>query len=259
MIEVIGITFDDKKIYYFDPNGFKLKKNVTVIVETEQGLQFGTVKIPSKQIDQSKLKSPLKKIIRISNKRDFQKHKTNIRDAKEAKEKCQELANTLDLNMKILDSNFTFDRDKLIFRFLADGRVDFRELARELARIYRVRIELRQIGVRDKAKEVGGYGPCGRKLCCASYLKDLDTVTINMAKNQNLALNPAKINGACGRLMCCLKYEDDCYTNCRLKMKQIGDQIETEAGVGIIQSLDILRQKYKVELPNKEIIEVDKK
>jgi len=259
MIEVTGVSFDGNKIYYFDSNGFKIKKNVTVIVETEQGQQFGTVQIPSKQIDQKNLKSPLKKVLRISNKRDFQRHKTNLRDAKEAKEKCQEISDELGLNMKILDASYTFDRDKLIFRFLADGRVDFRELARELARIYKVRIELRQIGVRDKAKEIGGYGPCGRKLCCASYLKDLDTVTINMAKNQNLALNPTKINGACGRLMCCLKYEDDCYTNCRLNMKKIGDKIETEKGEGIIQSLDILGQKYKVELPNHEIIEVDKK
>ena len=161
--------------------------------------------------------------------------------------------------MKILDASYTFDRDKLLFRFLSDNRVDFRELAKELAKIYKVRIVLRQIGVRDKAKEIGGFGPCGRKLCCALYLKDLDTVSINMAKNQNLSLNPSKINGACGRLMCCLKYEDDNYTKCRLKMKKIGDEIETEHGKGTIQSLDILRQKYKVEVPNYGIVEVDKK
>lgn len=259
MKEVIGVSFDDKKIYYFDPNGYKVRKNVTVIVETEHGQQFGTVKIPSKEIDEKNLKSPLKKIIRISSKRDFNQYKNNKREAIEAKEICQSLSDELNLNMKILDASFTFDRDKLIFRFLADGRIDFRELAKELARIYKVRIELRQIGVRDKAKEIGGYGPCGRKLCCNAYLKDLDTVTINMAKNQNLSLNPTKINGVCGRLMCCLKYEDECYKHCRLNMKKIGDKIKTEQGEGIVQSLDILRQKYKVELPNHTIIEVDKK
>lgn len=258
MIEVIGVTFDDKKIYYFDPNGYKLKKNITVIVETEQGLQFGKVQIPTKEIEKVNLKSPLKKVIRISNKRDYNQHRKNIKDAMEAKEICQNIADEQNLNMKILDASFTFDRDKLIFRFLSDGRVDFRELAKELARIYHVRIELRQIGVRDKAKEVGGIGPCGRKLCCSTYLKDLDTVTINMAKNQNISLNPSKINGVCGRLMCCLKYEDDNYQKCRINMKKIGDKIDTPHGEGIVQSLDILRQKYKVDVPNYGIVEVDK-
>ena len=259
MKEVVGISFEEGKIYYFDPNGHKLKENVTVIVETEQGLQFGTVKIPLIEISESKIKTKLKKIIRVSTKKDYNQYKKNQKDALEAKEKCQEIADKQELNMKIIDASYTFDRDKLIFRFLADNRVDFRDLAKELAKIYKVRIELRQIGVRDKAKEVGGYGPCGRKLCCASFLKDLDTVSINMAKNQNIALNPAKINGACGRLMCCLKYEDDTYTECRLKMKKIGDKIKTEHGEGTIQGLDILRQKYKVEVPEYGIVEVDKK
>lgn len=259
MIEVTGVTFDGKKTYYFDSKGLKLKKNITVIVETEQGLQFGKVIEPNKKIEEKKLKSPLKKIIRISNKRDYNKHRKNIKEAKEAKEICQELANNQNLNMKILDASFTFDRDKLLFRFLADGRVDFRELAKELARIYHVRIELRQIGARDKAKEVGGFGACGRPLCCASYLKELDTVTINMAKNQNISLNPTKINGVCGRLMCCLKYEDECYKKCRINMKKIGDKIETPHGTGTIQGLDILRQKYKVDVPNYGLVEVDKK
>ena len=259
MREVVGVSFENSRIYYFEPNGHKIKENVSVIVETEQGLQFGKVIIPHLEIKESEIKSPLKSIIRISTKKDYMQNKKNISDAKKAKEKCQKLAEKLDLNMKILDASYTFDRDKLLFRFLSDNRVDFRELAKELAKIYKVRIELRQIGVRDKAKEIGGFGPCGRKLCCALYLKDLDTVSINMAKNQNLSLNPSKINGACGRLMCCLKYEDDNYTKCRLKMKKIGDEIETEHGKGTIQSLDILRQKYKVEVPNYGIVEVDKK
>ena len=258
MKEVVGVTFEEGKVYYFDPNGHKLKENVTVIVETEQGLQFGTVKIPLIKIPETKIKTKLKKVIRISTKKDFNQYKKNKSDAKEAKKQCQIIADEQNLNMKIIDASYTFDRDKLIFRFLADNRVDFRELAKELAKIYKVRIELRQIGVRDKAKEVGGYGPCGRKLCCASFLKDLDTVSINMAKNQNIALNPTKINGACGRLMCCLKYEDECYSECRLKMKKIGDKIKTEYGEGIIQGLDILRQKYKVDVPEHGIVEVDK-
>lgn len=259
MIEVVGVSFEEGKIYYFDPSGHKLKENITVIVETEQGLQFGTVKITSKKIEENQIKSPLKKVIRISSKKDFSQYRKNKKDAANAQKKCQEMADKQNLNMKIVDASYTFDRDKLIFRFLADNRVDFRELAKDLAQIYKVRIELRQIGVRDKAKEVGGYGPCGRPLCCASFLKDMGTVSINMAKNQNIALNPTKINGACGRLMCCLRYEDDCYKKCRLNMKKIGDKIETEFGTGTIQGLDILRQKYKVEVPEHGIIEVDKK
>ena len=258
MEEVVGISFDEGRIYYFDPNGHKVSENITVIVETEQGLQFGKVKIPLVKVPIEKIKKPLKKIIRIATKKDYNQYKKNQKDAQEAKNKCQEIANKLELNMKIIDSSYTFDRDKLIFRFLADARVDFRDMAKELAKIYKVRIELRQIGVRDKAKEVGGFGPCGRKLCCSSFLKEMDTVTINMAKNQNISLNPTKINGVCGRLMCCLKYEDENYTKCRLNMKKIGDKIKTEYGIGIIQGLDILRQKYKVDVPEYGTIEVDK-
>ena len=258
MKEVVGISFENGRIYYFDPNGHKIKENITVIVETEQGQQFGTVKIPLLKIEEKKIKTPLKKIIRVSTKKDYNQYKKNLKEAKLAKEKCQEISDELNLNMKILDASYTFDRDKLLFRFLSDSRVDFRDLAKELAKIYKVRIELRQIGVRDKAKEVDGLGPCGRRLCCASFLKDLDTVSINMAKNQNISLNPSKINGACGRLMCCLKYEDECYTECRKNMKKIGDTVQTPHGQGTIQSLDILRQKYKVDVPNYGIVEVDK-
>lgn len=258
MKEVVGISFENGRIYYFDPNGHKIKENITVIVETEQGQQFGTVKIPLLKIEEKKIKTPLKKIIRVSTKKDYNQYKKNLKEAKLAKEKCQEISDELNLNMKILDASYTFDRDKLLFRFLSDSRVDFRDLAKELAKIYKVRIELRQIGVRDKAKEVDGLGPCGRRLCCASFLKDLDTVSINMAKNQNISLNPSKINGACGRLMCCLKYEDECYTECRKNMKKIGDTVQTPHGKGTVLSLDILRQKYKVEVPNYGIVEVDK-
>ena len=257
MKKVIGVTFENGRIYYFDSNGMNVKKNVTVIVETQNGLKFGTVEIPSKEIGENKLNTPLKKVVRISNKKDYIQYKKNKKDAYYAKKTCQEIADDLKLGMKILDASYSFDRDKLIFRFLAEGRVDFRELAKELARIYKVRIELRQIGVRDKAKEIGGFGTCGKRLCCTAFLKDIGNVNIAMAKNQNISLNPTKINGVCGRLKCCLKYEDENYTECRINIKKIGDIIKTEHGEGKVVGLDILRQKYKVLVEN-QIIEVDK-
>lgn len=258
MIEVIGVTLkNNSRVYYFDPNKFKLKNGVTVIVETEQGLQFGKVKETTK-IEEKSLKSPLKKIIRISTKEDYRKHKKNLKDEKTALIKCKKIVEKKQIPMQIIDATYTFDRDKLIFRFLADGRVDFRELAKDLARVYKVRIELRQIGVRDKAKEVGGCGPCGQKLCCSRFLKELDTVSISMAKNQNIALNPSKINGVCGRLLCCLKYEDENYTCAKKCMLKIGDKINTEYGEGTVKGLDILNQQYKVEVPNHGIIRIDK-
>ena len=259
MIEAVGVNFKPHgQIYYFDPGKLKLKNNITVIVETEHGLQFGTIVNSKIKIPTSKIQGKLKKVIRIANKSDYNKYKKNIKDATLALKKCRQLVEKDKMDMHIIDASYTFDRDKLIFRFLADNRVDFRELARELAAIYKVRIELRQIGVRDKAREIGGYGPCGQKLCCVRFLKDLNAVSINMAKTQNIALNPSKINGVCGRLMCCLKYEEECYEKCRQGMKKIGDKIDTEHGPGTITGLDILRQKYKVNVPNYGIVEVDK-
>ena len=259
MIDVVGIAINENgRVYYFDPNGLKLKLNVTVIVETDQGFQFGKVVKEQFQINPKDLKSALKKVIRISTKDDYHKHLKNLKDAKEALKKCQNLADKQELNMKIMDASYTFDRDKLIFRFLADNRVDFRELAKELASIYHVRIELRQVGVRDKAKEVGGCGLCGQKLCCSRFLKDLDTVSINMAKNQNLSLNPSKINGVCGRLLCCLKYEDEGYSECRKGMLKIGDKVNTVFGEGKVVGLEILKQQYKVDVPEHGIIMVDR-
>ena len=259
MKEVVGITLKDGgRIYYFDPNGYKLKKNVTVIVETEQGQQFGKVTKENIEINPKDLSKELKKVVRISNKEDYKKNTKNLKDAKEALIKCQKMVEEKDLKMKIIDASYTFDRDKLIFRFLADNRVDFRELAKDLAAKYKVRIELRQIGVRDKAKEVGGCGPCGQKLCCARFLKELDTVSINMAKNQNISLNPSKINGVCGRLLCCLKYEDEDYKECRKCMLIIGDKIKTEYGEGKIIGLELLKGKYKVDVPDHGIVIVDK-
>lgn len=259
MIKVVGIEFNKKHhIYYFDPNNLNLKNNITVIVETEQGIEFGRVVKTEHQINEQSLKSPLKKVIRIASKNDYLQNKKNEKDAITALQKSREIVAKNKIPMQIIDARYTFDRDKLIFRFLADNRIDFRELARELAGIYKIRIELRQIGARDKAKEIGGFGSCGRPLCCSSFLKELDTVSINMAKNQNIALNPNKINGVCGRLLCCLKYEDENYSICRLNMHKIGDKIETPHGIGKVIGLDILRQKYKVDVPNYGVVEVDK-
>ena len=259
MIEVVGVNFKPHgQIYYFDSGKLKLKNNITVIVETEHGLQFGTVVNSKIEIFPSKVQGKLKKIIRIANKNDYNKHRKNLKDASLALKNCRKIVQRDGINMHVIDASYTFDRDKLIFRFLADNRIDFRELARELASIYKVRIELRQIGIRDKAKEVGGYGPCGQKLCCAKFLQDLNAVSINMAKNQNIALNPSKINGVCGRLMCCLKYEDEMYEEYRKDMKQVGDQINTEYGEGTITGIDILNKKYKVNVKEHGIIEVDK-
>jgi cell fate regulator YaaT (PSP1 superfamily) len=259
MLEVVGVSFTPNgHIYYFNPGKLKLQNNINVIVETEQGLQLGNIVKTNIKIAEKDLKAPLKNIIRIASKIDYQKYQKNNKEAQLALKKCREIVIKQKINMHIIDASYTFDRDKLVFHFLADNRVDFRELAKTLASIYKVRIELRQIGVRDKAKEIGGLGPCGQRLCCARFLKDLNTVSINMAKNQNIALNPSKINGVCGRLMCCLKYEDECYLNCRKNMKTIGSKIKTPSGEGTVIGLDILRQKYKVDVPNHGIIEVDK-
>lgn len=257
MIEVVGITLKkNKKIYYFSPKGLKLKKGTNVIVKTERGLQFGTVELENTKISSSKLKTTLSEVIRIASKKDNINHLKNLEDAKEALKNCKELVEKYKLNMMMLDANYTFDRSQLLFTFLADNRIDFRKLAKDLATIYKTRIELRQVGVRDKAKEVGGYGSCGRDLCCSKFLCDFDSVSINMAKNQNIALNPNKINGVCGRLLCCLKYEDDCYKELSKKLPKVGKKIETELGEGKVISIDPLKQTYRVNIKDKGIIEV---
>jgi len=259
MIKVVGVIFNDKgRMYYFSPNNFKLKLNEGVIVETEKGLQFGNIIQTEIHIPKNKIKGTLKNVVRKADRQDIKTNNNNERDAKKAIEKCQKLANSLDLNMKIIDASYTFDRDKLVFKFLSDNRVDFRLLAKKLAAIYRTRIELLQVGVRDKAREIGGYGQCGRQLCCHKFLNDIESVSISMAKNQNISLNPNKINGVCGRLLCCLKYEDECYKECRKGMPKIGDTINTESGKGTVIGLDILKQKYRVNVPDVGILEIDK-
>lgn len=260
MIEVVGVNFQPTgRIHYYAPGKLKLKNNVTVIVETQQGLQFATVVQTNIKIEKEKIKEEIKNIVRISTKKDYLNYKKNKKDAYKALKKCRQIAAEKKLEMNIVEANYTLDRDKLIFKFVSSNRIDFRDLAKELASIYKVRIELRQIGIRDKAKSIGGYGPCGQKLCCARFLKDLNAVSINQAKNQNIALNPSKINGVCGRLMCCLKYENECYLSCRKNMLKIGDKVSTEHGEGTIIGLDILRQKYKVNVKDYGIVEIDKK
>lgn len=258
MIDVVGIVFSNKnKVYYFDPDGLDLHENITVIVNTERGMQFGKVVEYPKKISSNQIKGELKKIVRIASKKDYQKHISNIEEAKNAVKKCKDLVEELDMNMQIIDAEFTFDRNQLVFRFIADSRVDFRELARELATIYKTRIELRQVGVRDKAKEISGLGICGRKLCCSNFLEDLDSVSINMAKNQNLSLNPNKINGVCGRLLCCLRYEDDTYCELKTGLPVIGSKVTIKEGTGKVVSVNILKRIYRVDIPEIGIIEVD--
>ena len=256
MIEVVGVTFKKNgKVYYFSPSNLKIKQGINVIVKTERGLQLGMVVLSNTLIESDKITASLSNVIRIATSKDYSNHLKNIDDAKKALKKCKELVEKYDLNMIILDANYTFDRSQLLFTFIADNRIDFRKLAKDLANIYKTRIELRQVGVRDKAKEVGGCGSCGRPLCCSKFLNDFDSVSINMAKNQNIALNPTKINGVCGRLLCCLKYEDECYKECSKKLPKIGEKVSTEHGEGKVISTNILKQTYRVNVTDYGVVE----
>ena len=257
MIKVCGVKFSDKgRMYYFDKNDIELSMNMKVVVETERGLQLGTIVKEEKEIEESSLISPLKKIIRVASKYDIKQAKNNENESKKALGIAKSMAFELDLKMKFLDASYTLDRNQLLFNFVSDERVDFRELAKRLASIYKTRIELRQIGIRDKAREVGGLGPCGRFLCCNSLLTDLNSVTINMAKNQELALNPTKINGVCGRLLCCLAYEDDVYTELREGLPEVGEDYEYHNKTYKVLDVDIINRK--VTLENQKIIEKSK-
>lgn len=257
MTNVIGISFyDSNKIYYFLPNNLDLNRDDKVIVETERGQQYAYIKTGIISVDEKKLVSPLKPILRKANDIDEKQNSKNLVDAKNAVQNANIFVKELELDMKILNANFTFDRKQLLFNFLADDRIDFRVLAKKLAAIYKTRIELRQIGVRDKAREVGGYGQCGKKLCCSTFLKDMTSVSINMAKNQNLALNPEKINGCCGRLMCCLSYENDNYQEYRKGMPKMYDKVKTKEGEGKVIYIDLFEKMYKIETPDGTIKEI---
>lgn len=257
MSNIYGVVFKDGgKLYYFKSDDIFCPINVTVIVETEQGLQFGKVinhyRPEDIEIDIEKIKN----ILRISTKKDYEVHLKNLKDAKEALEYAKEVNKDLGLKMSFIDSSFNFDRKQLLLNFVAEDRVDFRELAKKLAAKYKTRIELRQVGARDKAKEVKGIGICGRELCCSCFLREIDSISMSMAKNQNLALNPAKINGVCGRLLCCLTYENDNYTECRKCLPNVGDKVKHDDKIGEVISVDILNKKYKLNIDG-EIVEVD--
>ena len=254
---IVGVKLgNNSKVYYFDADGVNVHENSTVIVETEKGLQYGVVVrlIPEENIDK---KMEYKKVVRLTTKDDYKRYLNNIKDANRAIAKCNELILEYDLNMKIIDANYTFDREQLIFRFVADDRVDFRQLAKDLGSIFKTRIELRQVGIRDKAKDVGGIGPCGRKLCCNNFLTEFDSVSINMAKNQNLALNPSKINGVCGRLLCCLTYENDNYNEYKKGLPDVGNKVKVDGQDGKVISLDIFNRSYKVMLSDGTIVVVN--
>lgn len=249
MVKVAGVRFKKAgKIYYFDPDQLQVEKGTNVIVETARGMEFGTVTSGIKEVSESEIVPPLKKIVRIADENDIVQHKENVRKKQRAMELCQEKVNKHNLQMKLIDVEYTFDNSKIIFYFTADGRVDFRELVKDLAGVFKMRIELRQIGVRDEAKMVGGIGTCGKALCCHTWLPEFEPVSIKMAKVQNLSLNPTKISGICGRLMCCLKYENDIYYELRKGMPESGERIKTPEGIGIVQESNILENKIKVRL-----------
>lgn len=254
-MNVIGVRFSyTNRIKYFSFNE-SFNKNDYVICNTEFGLQLGMVVTNVIDVDKSKMNYEIVNIIRKASNDDFKVNAKNETDSNNALIKCKSLVKKYKLDMKVIMAIYTFDRSQLLFFFVADSRVDFRNLAKELASIYKTRIELRQIGVRDKAGLIGGTGICGGELCCSRYLKEFDSVSINMAKNQNIALNPSKINGVCGRLLCCLKYEDDVYSSYRKDLPNVGKYYETKQGRGKVVSVDVLNRTFKVDV-NSNIVEV---
>ena len=252
MTKVVGIRFQKAgKIYYFDPCGLDLETGMHAIVETARGMEIGTVLIPPKDVEDDKIIQPLKPVIRIATDEDEKIAEKNKEKEKEAFEICKEKIQKHGLEMKLINAEYTFDNNKLLFYFTAEGRIDFRELVKDLAAIFRTRIELRQIGVRDETKMMGGIGICGRPLCCKTYLADFVPVSIKMAKEQNLSLNPTKISGVCGRLMCCLKNEQETYEYLNSRLPNAGDVVLAKDGAkGEVQSVSVLRQLVKVVIDN---------
>ena len=248
MTRVIGVRFRTAgKIYYFDPSRFEIKKGDHVIVETARGVEYGTVVGGIREVEDSKVVQPLKPVLRIANERDDEQEAANKVKEKDAFRICQEKITKHGLDMKLIDAEYTFDNNKVLFYFTADGRIDFRELVKDLAAVFRIRIELRQIGVRDETKIRGGIGICGRPLCCHTYLSEFAAVSIKMAKEQNLSLNPTKISGVCGRLMCCLTNEEETYEELNSQLPSVGDTVTTSDGLtGTVHSLSVLRKLVKV-------------
>lgn len=253
MNKVYGVIFNniDKKYYYLGEEDYEVGS--LVLVNTERGLQL--VKVVQ-ILEDAETKEEMEKIERLATEEEYDAYLNNLKDADKALKKCIEYAKDLELEMNVVSAQFNLDRSQLLFNFTADGRIDFRELAKKLAGIYHTRIELRQIGARDKAKEIGGIGVCGGELCCLRFLRKMDTISMNMAKNQNLALNPSKINGACGRLLCCLAYEDEAYIEAASKLPKVGDKIITSFGEAQVLSVDIINHRGKI-LLNGEKIDYD--
>ncbi len=249
MIQVIGVRFKKVgKIYYFDPNDIDAQQFDDVIVETARGIELGEVAIEKRMVDKEDVVLPLKRIQRVATEKDKENILENKRLAQNALKTCHNKIKEHNLDMEVIDSEYTFDRNKVIFYFTAEGRIDFRNLVKDLATLFKTRIELRQIGVRDEAKLLGGIGPCGRMLCCSTFLGDFEPVSIKMAKDQNLSLNPTKISGLCGRLMCCLKYENDTYEEAKRQLPDIGEEIKTPYGKGKVVHLNMLEKEVSIEL-----------
>ena len=247
MANIIGVRFKKPgKIYFFDPDGKVVERGQHVIVETAMGKEYGEVMIANRQLPDDKIVAPLKKIIRIATEKDKKQNEINKKDEKEAFKICEKKIKEYKLDMKLMDVEYKFDKSKLLFFFTADGRIDFRDLVKDLAAIFKTRIELRQIGVRDEVRRLGGNGVCGRELCCCSFLGNFDTVSIKMAKEQNVSLNPSKISGNCGRLMCCLRYEQEVYEEKLKKLPGIGSIVETEDGKGEVCGVETLKERLKV-------------
>lgn len=258
MVKVIGVRFRTAgKIYFFDPLKFDVKRGNHVIVETARGIEYGTVVGDPKEVEDDKVIQPLKPVLRVATARDTEQENANKQKEREAFKICLEKIKKHKLDMKLIDAEYTFDNNKVLFYFTADGRIDFRELVKDLASVFKTRIELRQIGVRDETKIMGGIGICGRTLCCHAHLSEFVPVSIKMAKEQNLSLNPTKISGMCGRLMCCLKHEEETYEYLNKKLPNVGDYVTTDDGLkGEVHSVNVLRQLVKVLIENNDEKEI---
>ena len=249
MKKIIGVRFKRPgKIYFFDPGDLEINKSDSVIVETAMGEEIGNVVVPKREIEESKLNTPLKKVVRIATKEDMESLKRFKSKEPEALKICKDKIKKYKLEMNLIDVEYKFDGSKILFYFTADGRIDFRDLVKDLASVFKTRIELRQIGVRDEVKRIGGNGVCGRELCCCSFLDNFETVSIKMAKEQNIALNPSKISGNCGRLMCCLKYEQEAYSEKLSRLPKIGAIVKTPSGEGTVEGVEILKEVLKVKI-----------
>lgn len=253
MNNIVGVRFKKPgKIYFFDPGYLKINQKDKVIVETSFGEELGEVVINKRNMSNSKLSAPLKKVIRIATPKDLKHYEENKKKEKEAFKICEDKIKKYKLDMHLTDVEYKFDNSKILFYFTADGRIDFRELVKDLASIFKTRIELRQIGVRDEVKRIGGNGVCGRELCCCSFLNDFETVSIKMAKEQNISLNPSKISGNCGRLMCCLKYEQDVYEDKLKILPKIGSTVKTVDGEGIVDSIETLKEIVRIKFKDED-------